>query len=311
MITSTVAAKITKAAQILKDAGLVAFPTETVYGLGADASNPKAVKKIFLAKGRPSNHPVIVHIFSVQDLEKWARAIPKSAFKLARAFWPGSLTLILEKQPWVLNEVTGEQNTIGLRVPNHNVALALLKDFGGGIAAPSANKFGQISPTTAEHVRDGLGEVVGMILDGGECQIGLESTILDLSSATPRLLRPGAASLQELESCIGQKIMLEKSEQKVSGTPKSHYKPKTPTHLVSEAPAGAHNAAVLAYRTPPANIEHVVWKRLPSDPSGYAKKLYAALHELDKAGVENIFIEKVPTALAWWAIEDRLRRATT
>ncbi len=311
MIASTVAVKITKAAQILKNAGLVVFPTETVYGLGADASNSEAVKKIFLAKERPSSHPVIVHIFSVQDLEKWARAIPKSAFKLARAFWPGSLTLILQKQPWVLDEVTGGQNTIGLRVPNHSVALALLKDFSGGIAAPSANKFGQISPTTAEHVRDGLGEVVDMILDGGECQVGLESTILDLSSATPRLLRPGAVSLQELENCIGQKIMLEKSEQKVSGTLKSHYKPKTPTHLVSEAPTSAHNAAVLAYRTPPANMEHVVWKRLPNNPSDYAKKLYAALHELDKAEVENIFIEKVPTAPAWWAIEDRLRRATT
>ena len=302
--------EIKEAAHILNNAGLVAFPTETVYGLGADANNPIAVKKIFLVKGRPVNHPVIVHIFSVQDLDKWARAIPKSAIKLAKTFWPGPLTLILKKQSWVLDEVTGKQDTVGLRIPNHPVALALLKTFSSGIAAPSANQFGYVSPTAAEHVKSELGAAVDMVLNGGECQVGLESTILDLSSPEPRLLRPGSISLQELEDCIGQKIIQEKHEQRVSGTLKSHYKPKTPTYLVDKAPLDIRGIAVLSYRVPPVSIENIIWKRLPDDPKGYAQKLYAVLRELDNAGVTSIFIEKVPSTPIWWAIRDRLQRAT-
>ncbi len=302
--------EIEKAVSILKKAGLVAFPTETVYGLGADASNLKAVKKIFLVKERPANHPLIVHIFSPLDLGKWAREIPEIAFKLAESFWPGSLTLILKKQPWVLNEVTGKQDTVGLRVPSHDVALALLKVFGGGIAAPSANKFGYVSPTTAEHVWSELGETVDMILDGGECQVGLESTILDLNSPKPRLLRPGSISLQELEDCINQRITQGKDEQKVSGTLKSHYKPKTPTYLVDKAPSDIEGIAVLSYRMPPINIKNIIWRRLPDNPKGYAQRLYATLRELDNVGVTNIFIEKTPNTPTWWAVKDRLQRAT-
>ncbi|HYS50590.1 MAG TPA: L-threonylcarbamoyladenylate synthase, partial [Burkholderiales bacterium] len=176
---------------ILRRGGLVAFPTETVYGLGADASNPAAVARIYEVKGRPAGHPVIVHIGDIGQLARWARDIPEAATKLATHFWPGPLTLVLRRAPGVGSQLSGGQDTIGLRVPGHPVALQLLREFGGGIAAPSANRFGRISPTAAEHVRSDLASEVELILDGGACEIGIESTIVDLSRGRPVLLRPG------------------------------------------------------------------------------------------------------------------------
>ncbi|MEK7737911.1 MAG: L-threonylcarbamoyladenylate synthase, partial [Pseudomonadota bacterium] len=210
------AAQIAHAVTLLRAGELVAFPTETVYGLGADAANPAAVAKIFAAKGRPADHPLIVHLPSAEALDAWAREVPESARKLAAAFWPGPLTLILKRQPQVPDAVTGGQDTVGLRVPDHPLALALLKAFDGGrfrgIAAPSANRYGRISPTSAAHVRAELGAAVPLVLDGGDCQVGIESTIVDLSRGTPRLLRPGAIGAADIAHVLGanlDKISLE------------------------------------------------------------------------------------------------------
>jgi L-threonylcarbamoyladenylate synthase len=196
--------EIAQAAVLLRAGEIVAFPTETVYGLGADAENPAALAKIFAAKGRPADHPLIVHLPGAEHLTRWAQDIPDSAFALANAFWPGPLTLILKRTSIVPNAVTGGQDTVGLRVPNHPVALALLRAFGSGIAAPSANRYGRISPTTAGHVRDELGDRVSLVLDGGACEVGIESTILDVSRGMPVLLRPGAITAEQIGSVCGQ-----------------------------------------------------------------------------------------------------------
>jgi L-threonylcarbamoyladenylate synthase len=196
--------EIERAVALLRRGELVAFPTETVYGLGADAANPAAVARIFAAKGRPADHPLIVHLPAAEHLARWARDIPAEAEKLAAAFWPGPLTLILKRQPQVPNAVTGGQDTVGLRVPSHPLALELLRAFEGGIAAPSANRFGRISPTTAAHVREELGERVPLVLDGGACPVGIESTILDLSRGVPVLLRPGAIGPADIARVLGR-----------------------------------------------------------------------------------------------------------
>ena len=193
---------IKAAVTILRAGGLVVFPTETVYGLGADAANAAAVRKIFAAKGRPADHPVIVHLASDRDLTRWASDIPPAVRQLAERFWPGPLTLVVRRAKSVSDEVTGGQDTIGLRVPSHPIAQALLNAFGGGIAAPSANRFGHISPTTVRHVREELGDRVDLILDGGACEVGIESTIVDVSGGTPVLLRPGRVSEEEIEAVL-------------------------------------------------------------------------------------------------------------
>ena len=218
---------IQQAADFLRKGKLVAIPTETVYGLGADAKNPEAVKHIFAAKARPADHPLIVHIPDKAVLTDWAVEIPETAYKLAERFWPGPLTLVLKKHPDVPMEVTGGQNTIALRVPNHPVALALLKAFGGGIAAPSANRFCRISPTQASHVEEELGDKVDLILDGGACQVGLESTIVDLSGGQPRLLRPGQISKSEIEEFMQEELELPKhSHVRAPGMMETHYSPE-------------------------------------------------------------------------------------
>jgi len=201
-------AAIEHAALLLRQGLLVAFPTETVYGLGADASNPEAVRKIFQAKGRPADHPLIVHISSVDSLNDWAVNIPDAAKKLAAHFWPGPLALILNKKPDVPLEVTGGQETVGLRMPDHPVALSLLKAFGGGIAAPSANRFCRISPTQAAHVEEELGDAVDLILDGGSCQVGVESTIIDLSGKQPKLLRLGHITQKDIEAVLQTELII-------------------------------------------------------------------------------------------------------
>ena len=317
-----------RAALSLKRGGVVAFPTETVYGLGADALNEGAVRQVFQLKGRPADHPVIVHLPDVTQLEKWAK-IPGVVWPLAEAFWPGPLTLILERQPWVGDVVTGGQETVGVRVPAHPVALALLRRFGGGVAAPSANRFGCISPTTAEHVRAEFGSAVP-ILDGGAADVGLESTILDLSSlgcglgsggGAPRILRPGAVSAAMLEAVLQLSVLQGTEKQKpstenqgktvprVSGSLKSHYAPQTPAFLLTDAALESlETDAVLSRRSQVSAAQ--TWLTLPTDPEGYARLLYAALRELDASGATRILIEAVPETPVWAAVRDRLARAT-
>ena len=324
-----------QAVRLLQDGELVAFPTETVYGLGADAANPEAVTRIFAAKGRPADHPLIVHLPGAGYLDRWARDIPAVAWELAEAFWPGPLTLILKRAPAVPYAVTGGQETVGVRVPSHPLALGLLRAYaqaGGGanqmcgIAAPSANRFGRISPTDAAHVREELGDAVALVLDGGPCAVGIESTILDLScdDQPPRLLRPGHITPEQIESVIGVLPELPSSMQgdsaapRVSGSLDAHYAPLTPMRVVPSRDVSAvlqdySNRGVsfglLAYGRPPALVQSHVLRCLPAEPEGYARGLYAALRELDQAGNEVIVVEAIPVGPAWAAVADRMRRA--
>lgn len=310
---------IEKAVAILHSGGLVAFPTETVYGLGADASNPDAVKKIFAAKGRPQNHPLIVHLADASHLAHWAREIPIAAHRLGERFWPGPLTLILRRADNVPDALTGGQDTVGLRVPAHPVAHALLKAFGSGIAAPSANRFGRISPTTAEHVRAELGERVDMVLDGGSCDIGIESTIVDLSGSQPAVLRPGKISASELEEVLGKPLAQpEPSSPRAPGMLSVHYAPQTPLQVVSgkaltEAThrfsAQGKRAAVLAYHHAPIADANIAWFAAPSQAAGYARALYANLRRLDQSKYDVILVEQVPPGEEWDAVRDRLSKA--
>lgn len=321
-------ADLARAVALLKAGELVAFPTETVYGLGADAANAAAVAKIFAAKGRPADHPVIVHLPCSQAMENWAQDIPALAWELAEYFWPGPLTLILKRQAWVPDAVTGGQDTVGLRVPGHPLALALLRAFAaaggsGGVAGPSANRFGRISPTAARHVQEELGDRVAMILDGGECPVGIESTIIDLSSGTPRLLRPGHIRPDQLEAVMGVPLVLPEHLRnadvpRVSGALAAHYAPRTRLTLVASAGleaealrAGGQPMAVYAWScaAPVGLPDAVTWVPAPASPDAYAHDLYAALRRLDGLGVAQLLIETPPTGSAWSAIHDRLGRA--
>lgn len=316
------AALIARAVAHLRAGELVALPTETVYGLGADALNPAAAAKIFSAKGRPADHPLIVHLPDAEALPVWAASIPKEAIALARAFWPGPLTLILRRSDEVPDIITGGQDTVGLRVPNHPVALQLLRAFGSGIAAPSANRFGRISPTTADHVRAELGASVALVLDGGPCQVGIESTILDLSRDGPEILRPGAITPEMIAAVIGRTPRIPQNAAadapRVSGALEAHYAPRTPLRIIQperlrdflnlRRHSGAL-CAVIAHTQPPLAGEPHPWRMLPADPSGYAHDLYAALREADAAGASLIVLESTPSAALWAAVNDRLRRA--
>lgn len=316
--------QIVEAAALLRAGELVAFPTETVYGLGADAENPAALARIFAAKGRPADHPLIVHLPGIEHLSRWAREIPDTALALANAFWPGPLTLILERTSLVPDAVTGGQSTVGLRVPDHPVALALLGAFGGGIAAPSANRYGRISPTTAGHVRDELGDRVSMVLDGGACEIGIESTIVDVSRGSPVLLRPGAIGADQIGVVCGQVPSLQASQKclpapRVSGSHAAHYAPTTPLRIVAPERLhdyldarrhAGHRCAVLAHSQPaPAGSPHL-WRTMPSDPAGYAHDLYAVMRDFDATGVMLIVVEAPPGREGWQAVADRLHRAS-
>ncbi len=311
---------VARAAELLRQGELVAFPTETVYGLGADAANPAAVAKIFAAKGRPADHPLIVHLPGHDHIERWARDIPAAAFELAEAFWPGPLTLILTRQAHVIDGVTGGQNTVGLRMPGHPLALELLREFGAGLAAPSANRFGRISPTTAEHVRNELGDAVALTLDGGPCSVGIESTILDLSGARPTILRPGMIGSEAIAQVLGEMpdIGAGDAAPRVSGSLAAHYAPKTPLLLVPadglpiavrNAIAGREKIAVLSCFEQPLHHELIVWRRAPADAAGFAHDLYANLRELDTLGCTRIVVQRPPQTEAWRAIMDRLHRA--
>ena len=303
------------AADILRRGGLVAFPTETVYGLGADATNPKAIKRLYEVKGRPADHPVIVHFADAQAAFAWAREVPDAARQLAARFWPGPLTLILKRSPLAQDFVTGGQDTVGLRVPSHPVARELLEEFKKGIAAPSANRFGLVSPTTAAHVREDLGEDVDLVLEGGSSEIGIESTIVDLSGARAVLLRPGGISQEELSRSGLEFAGRTADSPRHSGGLERHYAPRTPARLVAtyeldkEIARLKEKVAVLAFSRPDERVDY--WLRMPREPAAYAQRLYAALRELDAAACEAILVEAPPEAPEWAAVHDRLRRACT
>lgn len=313
---------IAQAVALLKAGETVAFPTETVYGLGADASNPKAIQKIFEIKGRPSNHPLIVHIADASKLEVWADNIPEQAWLLAKKYWPGPLTLILPRKSNVPLEVTGGQETIGLRVPDHPIALALLQAFDGGVAAPSANHFGCISPTTAQHVKDGLGAAVGMILDGGPCRIGLESTIVSFINGEICLLRPGGLSLEQIEETLHQKLTKPNATHKVRapGMLASHYSPKTPLSIIpienletraKELSSLGLNVAIIRLGETKKSFfkNGVTTIILPSIAFEYGHQLYATLHQLDYENYDHLLAEALPSTKEWLAVNDRISRA--
>ncbi|WP_323012466.1 L-threonylcarbamoyladenylate synthase [Castellaniella sp.] len=343
--------RIIQAAHRLAQGRLVAFPTETVYGLGADAENPQAVARIYAAKQRPANHPVIVHLSPDTDPAYWAASVPHQAHLLMAAFWPGPLTLILPRAAHIPDVVSGGQASIGLRCPAHPVAQAMLHVFAslkphgyGGVAAPSANQFGHVSPTRADHVRAEfplLDEQALMVLEGGESQVGIESTILDLSrldqGVGPTLLRPGHISILQLAEILGDlPAQPDAAAPRVSGSLKAHYAPHTPvsltnartmsewTHLISRlarqtgfdsgsvapaAPPAARLAAVVLGAAPgmaPAGLDWVV---LPDDPVAYAHRLYALLRDLDAAGYDRIVLQRPPVDPVWQGVNDRIARA--
>ena len=311
---------IAAAADVLRAGGLVAFPTETVYGLGADASSDAAVAKIFVAKGRPRAHPLIVHLAPEARLDDWAIDVPESARRLAAAAWPGPLTIILARGPRVSLATTGGSETVGLRVPAHPMAQELLRGFGGGIAAPSANRFGAVSPTTADHVVADLGDDVDYILDGGACTVGVESTIVDLSRGRAVLLRPGGLAREEIEAITGPLAAADLAAPAAPGTLASHYAPRAQVIAVRPDQVPAAIAAALASERrvavlAPASAfaawpqSNVVARSLPDDPAGMARELYAALRDLDAAGVDVVIAALPPAAGLGEAVGDRLLRA--
>lgn len=317
--------EFTRAVDLLCAGELVAFPTETVYGLGANAASPAAVAKIFAAKGRPADHPLIVHLPADDWVKHWAADIPDQAWELMEAFWPGPLTLILKKQDWVPDAVTGGQDTVGLRVPGHPVALELLRRFAfsnakAGIAAPSANRFGRISPTIAAHVRQELGTSVALVLDGGACQVGIESTIIDFSRPTPAILRPGHIAPSHLSAVLGFEPRIESADgaPRVSGSLPAHYAPNTPMRMLTTAEILAlklsgQSWALLCHSRSASDhaaaLPATSRRFLPEDPVAYAHELYAALRALDDCGANLIVVERTPDNAAWSAVNDRLRRA--
>lgn len=313
--------EIQEAVEALRAGELVAFPTETVYGLGANANNPDAVRKIFRAKGRPSTHPVIVHIDHPRYLQRWVRDMTPEAKKLADAFWPGPLTLVAKRAPAVNDVITGGQDTVAIRVPNHPIAQQLLNAFGGGIAAPSANRYGHVSPTRVEHVREEFGDEVKHILDGDDCKVGLESTIVLCIDDTPRILRPGSITLTQLRAIVPNIQMgPSPSAPRVPGTTSRHYSPQTQVNLipsrrleivVNEFTENSEKVAVLAMRPPATANPFMTWINAGLRPEMYARHLYANLRTLDKAAAKIILVEEVPDDERWDAIRDRIKRAAT
>lgn len=284
-----------RAAEILQRGGLVAFPTETVYGLGANALDAAAVARIFEAKGRPASSPLIVHVGSIEMARSLALAWPEAAEKLARSFWPGPLTMVVPKKPTIPDRVTGGLPSVGLRMPDHPIALELLRVAGIPLAAPSANRFTRLSPTTAEHVREGLGDAVDLILDGGPCTVGIESTVISLVRPVPRILRPGMISQPQIESVIGPVETGAGSES--PGQHAKHYSPRTPVFL-NEAPRTGRG-------------ERIDLRSMPDDPAAYAERLYRLLHEIDRRDPDWIFIELPPDTPEWAGIRDRIQRAAS
>jgi len=311
--------ELATAVQALRDGELVAFPTETVYGLGAHAAYPAALRRVFELKGRPTTHPLIVHIDNARYLTRWAREVPEAAQKLAERFWPGPLTLVLPRAENVHRLVSGGQDTVAVRVPAHPMAQQLLTAFGGGIAAPSANRYGRLSPTRAEHVREEFGAEVRVVLDGGDCKLGLESTIVACLDGKVQLLRPGAVTLSQLERVVGEvQTEVGAAAPRVPGSAGAHYAPVTPLSVVAsdeleEQVASLTGAGlrvgVLAQHPPLGTYRLTTWINGGARPENYAHDLYAHLRTLDKAGCARILVQQVPADERWDAAYDRLQRA--
>ncbi len=302
------------AAQSLIAGHLVAFPTETVYGLGADATNESSIAKIYKAKGRPADHPLIVHIASIDAIDQWAQDISEYAINLARDFWPGPMTLVFNRSDLAKDFITGNQNTVGLRVPNQSIALALLKEFeslgGKGIAAPSANRFGAVSPTTAQAVKDELENYLDqsndIILDGGPCQVGVESTIIDCTSLAPQILRLGAITKEMIQESTGLLVIDEATTDiRVSGSLESHYSPNAKVVLDAYPTSGEGFIAIDSIQTPSGAIRLAA----PSSIEGFARDLYSALRFADAQGLTKVCVIQPEGPGLAAAIRDRLKRA--
>ncbi len=312
-ISHCTADALTNAAQLLKTGTLVAFPTETVYGLGADATNPDAVARIYAVKGRPADHPLIVHLADMQDIGDWSEDIPDYAIDLARSFWPGPMTLILKRSDLAKDFITGGQETVGLRVPDHTLAIAFLNAFkkigGKGVAAPSANRFGHVSPTTAEAVHEELGEFMAaedLILNGGPSQVGVESTIIDCTGSAPRILRPGAITTEMVEAVTGVKVENRDDVIRVSGSLKHHYAPAAQVVLDGHPRPGDGLIALNTFPTP----EGAIRLASPINNEDFARQLYAALREADAQGIDQVVVIQPEGSDIAIAIRDRLKRAS-
>jgi len=318
-------AAVAEAARLIRSGELIGLPTETVYGLGADASNDAAVALIFAAKGRPPNHPLIVHIAEAQQVLDYASSVPPFAARLITAFWPGPLTLILPRKPGVATAAAGGQDSIGLRCPSHPVAQALLTACRTGVAGPSANRFGRVSPTTAAHVADELGDAL-FVLDGGACDVGIESTIVDCTRGQPVLLRPGVLTRAQLEAACGQPVLdnqaLTSNAPRASGTLASHYAPNAKVRLMNKTELQvalaalpkntvepSQRIAVYAYSIADINEASVLYRAMPLQASQVAHELFAVLREFDAQGVTHIWVEALPAATEWDGVRDRLMRA--
>ena len=310
--------QLARAVATLRDGGVVAFATETVYGLGADARNAEAVGRVFDLKGRPRNHPVIVHLHDAAQMEDWAAPVPPVARALAQAFWPGPLTLVLPRAAGVSDVVTGGQDSVALRVPSHPVARALLAAFGTGIVAPSANRYGHVSPTSAAHVRAEFGDDL-LVLDGGHCDVGLESTIVACLNGRVQLLRPGAITLAQLRTVAGEVDAVAAADApRVPGSTPQHYAPRTPLALVQGNAlaqvargllAQGERVGVLARQAAPDGLAVTAWIAAPTSAVAFGHDLYANLRQLDASGCTQLLAEAAPEGEAWDAVRDRLGRA--
>ena len=312
-----------EAARCILAGGLVGFPTETVYGLGADASNDAAVAGIFAAKGRPANHPLIVHVADAAQVNDYASSVPPFAERLMQAFWPGPLTVILPRREGVAAAAAGGQNSIGLRCPAHPVALAFLKACNTGVAGPSANRFGRVSPTTAEHVNSEFGDDL-LVLDGGPCAVGIESSIVDCTRGQPVLLRPGVLTRAQLEAACGQPVLDQDDVQAIGSTPRasgtleSHYAPNAKVRLMDASAMqtaldllGAEAAHIAVYARTILRIQsrNVLYRRMPDDALAAAQQLFSMLRSFDVEGVRLIWVESLPAGTDWDGVRDRLERA--
>lgn len=311
---------IEKAAEVLRAGGLVALPTETVYGLGANAEDPVAVARIFQAKGRPPSHPLIVHIGGAEQLDDWVEDVPATARLLAAHFWPGPLTLVLRRGRRVPLEATGGLETVAVRVPDHPVAGALLAAFGGGITAPSANRFGSVSPTTADDVRTELGDAVDFVLDGGPCEVGVESTIVDVTADTPSVLRPGGVTREDLEAVLGGPVAVPSTSRvRVPGQHPSHYAPRArvvlvePEKVLDEVESARELGHQVGVFLPPSlagtPVKAHATVAVPASPAAYARGLYGFLRDLDQRGCDLIVASLPAEEGLGLAIANRLRRA--
>ncbi len=311
--------QISRGIQCLRRGGIIGFPTETVFGLGADAANANAIARIYEAKSRPREHPLILHLGELRDLERWVHEVPTSAESLANKFWPGPLTMILKAEPNQGREFRGDNNSVAVRVPAHPVAQALIRGLGNGIVAPSANRFGRLSPTTAQHVSDELGEKIDMVIEGPTCPIGIESTIVDLTEKVPVILRPGHIDEKQISQALGQEVLtVESKTNKAPGSYPVHYAPNTPLTVLyrDDMEKFLHNdangisVAVLGRSKRPYFSSAAVWQVAPFSPAAYAQNLYGLLRRLDHSGCDLIAVEEPPHRMSWFAIHDRLKKSS-